>query len=100
MVYRLPQNQWEDEDCAGHTSRSSGLLRLEASRVRVSQSSLKISGGAVWMVHVASSRRSSGDEAKDGRVDTTGCIRLFYPNFTIFFVLCHKGCLVISPSYK
>jgi hypothetical protein len=25
-----------------------------------------------------------------------GCIRLFYPNFTNFIVLCHKGSLVIS----
>jgi hypothetical protein len=30
------QNRWEDEDGAGHASRSSGLLRLEASRARVS----------------------------------------------------------------
>jgi hypothetical protein len=31
----------------GHMSRSSGLLPVEASRVRVSQSSLKIGGGAM-----------------------------------------------------
>jgi hypothetical protein len=31
----------------GHTSRSSGLLRIEASRVRVSQSGLKTSGGVM-----------------------------------------------------
>jgi hypothetical protein len=30
----------------GHTSRSSGLLHMEASLARVSQSSLKIGGGA------------------------------------------------------
>jgi hypothetical protein len=30
------QNRWEDEDDAGHTSRSSGLLQLEASWARVS----------------------------------------------------------------
>jgi hypothetical protein len=30
----------------GHASRSGGLLRLEASRTRVSQSDLKTSGGA------------------------------------------------------
>jgi hypothetical protein len=50
----------------------------------------------VRMVHVASSRRSCGYEAEDGRVDATDCIRLFYPNFVIFIVLCHKGSLVIS----
>jgi hypothetical protein len=32
----VPQNQQEDEDGVGHASRSSGLLRLEASRARVS----------------------------------------------------------------
>jgi hypothetical protein len=52
------QNRWGDEDDAGHTLRSSGLLRLEASQARVSQSSLKISRGTTQMVHVASSRRS------------------------------------------
>jgi hypothetical protein len=50
-----PQNRWEDEDGIGHTSRSSGLLHLEASQARISQSSLKTSGGTVRMVHVASS---------------------------------------------
>jgi hypothetical protein len=50
------------------------------------------------MVHVTSSWRSHRDEAEDGRVDATGCIRLFYPNFTVFIVLGHKGNLVISFS--
>jgi hypothetical protein len=31
-----PQNRWEDEDSAGHASRSSGLLCVKASRARVS----------------------------------------------------------------
>jgi hypothetical protein len=48
------------------------------------------------MVHVASLWRSRGDEADDGRVDATGCIELFFPNFAIFVVLGHKGSLVIS----
>jgi hypothetical protein len=39
------QNRREDEDGAGHTSRSSGLVHLEVSRARVSQSSLKTGGG-------------------------------------------------------
>jgi hypothetical protein len=50
-----PQNRQEDEDSAGHASRSCGLLHLKASRDRVSQSSLKTGGGTVQMVHVASS---------------------------------------------
>jgi hypothetical protein len=90
----VPQNQWEDEDGVGHASRSSGLLRLEASRARVSQSGLKTGKGTVWMVHVASSWRSRGDETEDGQVVVMGCIRLFYPNFVIFNVLCPKGNLV------
>jgi hypothetical protein len=48
------------------------------------------------VVHVASSWRSRGDESEDGRVDVMGCIGLFYPNFVVFFVLGHKGSLVIS----
>jgi hypothetical protein len=36
----------EDEDSAGHGSRSSGLFHVDASRVRVSRSSLKAGGGA------------------------------------------------------
>jgi hypothetical protein len=35
-------------------------------------------------------------EVEDGWVDATSCIRLFYPNFVVFFVLGHKGSLVIS----
>jgi hypothetical protein len=41
------------------------------------------------MVHMASSWRSRGDEAEDGRVNATGCIELFYPNFVVFVVLCN-----------
>jgi hypothetical protein len=40
----VPQNRRE-EDGAGHALRSNGLLRLEASRARVSQFCLKTSGG-------------------------------------------------------
>jgi hypothetical protein len=91
-----PQIQREDEDGVRHVSRSSGLLRLEMSQARVSQSSLKTGGCTAWMVHMVSSRRLHGDEAQDGWVDATGCIGPFYPNFVIFVVLGHKGSLVIS----
>jgi hypothetical protein len=40
-----PQNR-RREVVAGHTSRSSGLLCVEASLARVSQSDLKTGGGA------------------------------------------------------
>jgi hypothetical protein len=42
----VPQNQRRKVD-AGHASRSSDLLRVEASRARISQSGLKTSGGAM-----------------------------------------------------
>jgi hypothetical protein len=41
-----PQNRWRKVD-VGHTSRSSGLLHVEASLARVSQSVLKTGGGAM-----------------------------------------------------
>jgi hypothetical protein len=41
------QNRQEDEDGAGHMLRSSGLLCVEASRARVSQSGLKTDGGTM-----------------------------------------------------
>jgi hypothetical protein len=41
----VPQNRRREVD-AGHESRSSGLLRVEASLARVSQSGLKTGGGA------------------------------------------------------
>jgi hypothetical protein len=39
-----PQNQWREVG-AGHASRSSGLLHVKVSLVRVFQSGLKIGGG-------------------------------------------------------
>ena len=93
-----PQNRREDEYGAGHASGSSGLLRLEASRARVSQFGLKTGGGAAWMVHVASSRRSRGSEAKDGRFDGVGCgaaqVGPNYPSLDVIFLLAHRGILV------
>jgi hypothetical protein len=41
----VPQNRRQDEDGTGQASRSSDLLRVKASQVRVSQSDLKIGGG-------------------------------------------------------
>jgi hypothetical protein len=42
----VPQNRWR-EVSVRHASRSSGLLRMEASLTRVFQSSLKTGGGAM-----------------------------------------------------
>jgi hypothetical protein len=71
----------------GHASRSNGLLHLEASHTSVYQSGLNTGGCATQMVHVTSPQRLCGVEAEDERVIMTGCIRPFYPNFTIFYVL-------------
>jgi hypothetical protein len=92
----VPQNRREDRDDTRHATRSSGLLRLEASRARISQSSLKTGGGTIQIVHVTSLWRLRGDETEDKHVDTMGCIRLFYPNSIIFIVLDYKSSLVIS----
>jgi hypothetical protein len=67
---------------------------MEVSLARVSQSSLKTGGGAARMVHVASSWRSHGDHVEDGQVDAMGCVRPYYPCFTIFFILGPRDILV------
>jgi hypothetical protein len=74
--------------------RSSGLLCVETSRVRVLQYGLKTGGGAVRMVHVTSSRRLHRVKAEDGWVDATGYIGPFYPYFVVFIVLGTRGILV------
>jgi hypothetical protein len=60
-----PQNR-QMEVSAGHASRSSGLLRVEASQTRFSQSGLKTGGGATAVVHVAPSWRLHQNEVEDG----------------------------------
>jgi hypothetical protein len=88
------QNQWDDEYDAGHTSRSSGLLRVEASQARVFQFVLNTGGGVARMVHMTSSWRLRRVQAEDRRVDAMSCIVPFYPNFVVFYVLLHRGILV------
>jgi hypothetical protein len=80
----------------GHASRSSDLLRLEASRARVFQFASKLLEERRCVVHVASSRRSREDKAEDERVDAID--GLFYLNFTVFIVLGHRGILVFWMS--
>jgi hypothetical protein len=85
----------EDEGDVRHMSRSTSLLHLEASLAKVSQSGIKTSGGTAQMEHVTSSWSLCGVQAEDGRVNATGCIRLFYPNFVIFIILDPRGILVV-----
>jgi hypothetical protein len=47
----------EDEDGAGHVSRSSGLFHMEASRGRIFQSGLKTDGGVLGVVQMAPSQK-------------------------------------------
>jgi hypothetical protein len=89
-----PQNQREDKDGMGHVSRSNGLLRVDASRVRVSQSGLKTTGGVMWMVHVSSSWRSRRDQVEDRHVDAMGCVRSCYPYFVVFIISSPRDILV------
>jgi hypothetical protein len=68
-----PQNR-RVGDNVRHASRSSGLLRVEASRDRISQFTSKLTDARRWVVHVASLQRSCEDQVEDGRIDITCCI--------------------------
>jgi hypothetical protein len=56
------------------------------------------------MVHVASSRRSLGSEAKDDWFDGVGCgvtkVRPNYPSLVVVFILANMGILVFCFCYK
>jgi hypothetical protein len=71
----------------GHTSRSSSLLHVEASRTRFFQSGLKTVEARLQVVYVASSWISCGVEAKDGWIDTMGSVGSFYHKIVVFIVL-------------
>jgi hypothetical protein len=67
MSYDLlvtPQNRWEDEDSAGHMSRSSGLFCVEGIQARVSHFGVKTGGGAARIVHVTSLWRLRRDQVE------------------------------------
>jgi hypothetical protein len=77
-----------------HASRSTGLLHMEASRARISQSILKTGGGAM-VLHVAPSRKLRQSQGEDERVDATGCVGPCYSTFAVFNVLGHMDIVVI-----
>jgi hypothetical protein len=81
------QNRWEDEDSAGHTLRSSGLLHVEASRARVSQFASKLTEVQQWVVHVAPSWRSCEDQIEDGQVDAMGNPAILSLPFLMYWVI-------------
>jgi hypothetical protein len=76
----------------GHMSKSSGMLHVEASLVKVSQSVFKT---GAWK-HVAPSRMLNQSQVEDGHVIMTGCIGPFYSTFTVFIMLGRMGSLVIK----
>jgi hypothetical protein len=82
------QNQRREVD-VGHVSRSSDLLRMEASL------SSKLVDAWRWVVHMAPSWRLRRSQVEDERVDTTDYVRLCYPCFAIFILLGPRGIAVI-----
>jgi hypothetical protein len=76
----------------GHASRSSGLLRVEASLVRVSQSGLKTGGGATTGGARGMLCRR---QVEDRRVDAMVYVGPCYLTFAVFNVLGHKDIVVI-----
>jgi hypothetical protein len=81
-----PQNRWEG-DGVGHASISSGLLRMETSRVGFPSLASSLVEAGWWVVHVAPSQRLHRGQVEDGRIDTLGCVGPCYPCFAIFIVL-------------
>jgi hypothetical protein len=55
---------------------------------------IRLAEARLRMVHVASSLRLRREIAEDGLVDTTGCVRPFYPKITVFSVLGLTGIIV------
>jgi hypothetical protein len=56
------------------------------------------------VVHVVSSRRSCGVEAKDGRFDGIDCgtvkVRPNHSSLAVMFLLSHRGILIFCFRYK
>jgi hypothetical protein len=89
-LWIAPQNRRVDEDGAGHASRSSGLLSVEASRARVSQFASKLAEARQWVVHVASSLRLSRSSRRwTGRRD--GLRQTLLSKIVVFYVLGPRG---------
>jgi hypothetical protein len=85
------------EGCNGvrHTSRSSGLLRVETSRLGFPRLALRLAEASRQVVHVAPSQRLRRSQLEDGWVDVMGYVGPCYPWFTIFILLSHKSIIVI-----
>jgi hypothetical protein len=79
----------------GHASRFSGLLHVEVSLVRASQSGLKTGGGVTAGGACDTITEVRRRQVGDRRVDVTGCVGPCYPTFTVFNVLGPRGIIVI-----
>jgi hypothetical protein len=75
--------------------RSSGLLGMEASLARVSQSGLKSGRGTTMGGPRGTIVRLYRRQVEDGRVDTMGHVGRCYPTFAVFNVLGPRGIVVI-----
>jgi hypothetical protein len=90
----VPQNR-RREVGTRHASRSSGLLRVEASRARIFNLTSRLAEARRRMLHVAPSQKLRRSQVEDGRVDAMGCVEPCYPYFTIFILLGPRNIVVI-----
>jgi hypothetical protein len=93
MVYRL-HHKTDGRRMACDTCQDLAACVIESSRAMVSQFVSKLAVEWWRVMHVASSWMPREDKVKDGWVDATGYIKLFYPNFAVFIVLGPMGILV------
>jgi hypothetical protein len=67
-------------------------------RLRFPSFASKLAKEKRWVVHMVSSWRSRGGEAKDGRFDGVGCgvveVEPNYPSSDVIFLLAHRRILV------
>jgi hypothetical protein len=78
-----------------HTSRSSGLPRVEANLVGFPCLASRLTEARRRVVRMAPLRMLCRSQVEDGRVDVTDYIRPFYPTFTVFNVLGNRDIVVI-----
>jgi hypothetical protein len=90
------QNRWEDDSTQGTRRDLVAYVAWKQIALEFPSLASRLTDARRWVEHVASSQRFRRVEAEDGHVDAMGCIGIFYPNFAVFFVLGHKGSLIIN----
>jgi hypothetical protein len=88
----------------GHVSTSGGLLHAKQVELGFPSFALKLVEERQRVVHVASSWRSRGSEAKDDQFNVVECgvveVGPSYPLLDAIFLLVHMGILVFYFHYK